>query len=59
MLEGDEFWEDAIKRDGTGIAELTKCLQESILGDFFPGGIQTNESIKDIVQLKNYIDTDV
>lgn len=26
-LIGDEFWEDALKRDGTGITELLKLLQ--------------------------------
>jgi len=57
MLEGDEFWEDAIKRDGTGITELTECLQRSIEGDIFTGGIPLPPfDIKEIVVLKEYKD---
>lgn len=29
-LEGDEFWEEAIEKDGTGIATLLEVLAEAI-----------------------------
>jgi hypothetical protein len=29
-LEDDEFWEQALGRDGTGIAELTEALAQAI-----------------------------
>ena len=51
MLSGDEFWEDAIKRDGTGIADLTEYLQTIIrdsnilMGDTEP---------KDVIKLIKY-----
>jgi len=27
---GDEFWEEAIERDGTGIADLTEAIVQAI-----------------------------
>jgi len=29
-VEGDEFWEQALERDGTGIAELTEAIAQAI-----------------------------
>jgi hypothetical protein len=31
MLCGDEFWEDALKADGTGITVLTEAVVDAIL----------------------------
>ena len=29
-VEGDEFWEQALERDGTGIIELTEAIAQAI-----------------------------
>jgi hypothetical protein len=29
-VEGDEFWEQALERDGTGIADLTEAIAQAI-----------------------------
>jgi len=33
-LKGDEFWEEAIERDGTGIAELIETIQKIVKESF-------------------------
>ena len=56
MLEGDEFWEDALESDPTGIKPLQSTLENS-LDSAFPA-ITYNNDIKwsDIVRLKSYED---
>lgn len=29
-VNGDEFWEQAVERDGTGIADLTEAIAQAI-----------------------------
>ena len=53
-LDGDEFWEKAIERDGTGIAELTealiRALEESNLM------VSSPDEPKDVIKLTYYKD---
>lgn len=50
-LAGDEFWEDAIKHDGTGIADLTEFLQQMITdSNILCGDIEA----KDVIKLISY-----
>jgi len=53
-LAGDEFWEDAIKNDGTGIADLTELLETMILESNICYNIE--KPISDILKLKSYTD---
>jgi hypothetical protein len=50
-LEGDEFWEDALAVDGTGITELTANLEFIIKESNL---ILSDKNIKDIIKLKEY-----
>lgn len=53
-VEGDEFWEEALQRDGTGIAELTEGLIQAIEdSNLFVG---SDRSVKDIIKLVSYQD---
>lgn len=51
-LGGDEFWEDAIKKDGTGIADLTEFLQNMIDDSNILAG--SDVEAKDVIKLINY-----
>jgi hypothetical protein len=56
-LEGDEFWEEAIERDGTGIADLTEALIAAIADSNLvmeAHGDSGQELMSRIVKLKNY-----
>lgn len=53
-LAGDEFWETAIKEDGTGISDLTKFLETMIFdSNILAGSIQEP---KDVIKLIEYND---
>jgi len=51
-LIGDEFWEDAIKRDGTGITVLTETIIQAIEDSNLL--INSEKSVCDILKLVNY-----
>ena len=51
-MEGDEFWEQALERDGTGIAELTEYLVQVIEDSNIMIG--SDREPKDAVKLISY-----
>lgn len=51
-LEGDEFWEEALAKDGTGISDLTEVLKEGIYDRLFAPG--TEVDLNELVKLKEY-----
>ena len=53
-LMGDEFWEDAIKRDGTGIAELQETLEQIIEDSNLI--VSSDKTPKDVIKLISYTD---
>ena len=53
-LEGDEFWEQAIARDGTGIADLTEFLIQIISDSNLLYG--SDKEPKDIIKFISYTD---
>ena len=53
-LAGDEFWEDAIKNDGTGIGDLTRLLETMIIESNLSHNI--DKPVSDILKLKSYTD---
>lgn len=53
-LEGDEFWENALERDGTGIADLTDALIYAIESNNLLAGSDTEA--KDVIKLKKFED---
>lgn len=53
-LSGDEFWEEAVSKDGTGIGDLTKLLEEIIIDSNLIVG--SDKPVKDIIRLVSYTD---
>lgn len=53
-LCGDEFWEDAIKQDGTGIAALQESFEMMIEQSNLI--VSSNKSPKDVVRIISYED---
>lgn len=53
-LEGDEFWEDAVAKDGTGIADVTDALARAIDDSNFIIG--SGRSARDVVKLISFSD---
>lgn len=53
-LVGDEFWEDALARDNTGISVLTETLEQMI--DDSNLIITSNKEAKDVIKLISYKD---
>jgi hypothetical protein len=51
-LKGDEFWEDAIKRDGTGIADLTETLERMIEDSNLI--VSSDKTPKEVIKLISY-----
>jgi len=51
-LIGDEFWEDALERDGTGIAVLKETFENMINDSNIL--ISSDKDAKDIIKLINY-----
>ncbi len=51
-VEGDEFWEDALSEDGSGIKVLTYTIKELFRdSNLF---ISSNRSIDEIIKLTNF-----
>ena len=58
-LCGDEMWEDIMSETNSeGVAELTKALQESLLGQYalLPSDSDGEEIAKGAVKLKSFTD---
>ena len=53
-LDGDEFWEDIIKKDPTGITPLTEALADIIDQSNMLIGSKLNG--EDVVKLMSYTD---
>jgi len=53
-LVGDEFWEDAIQKDGTGITDLTEALVSAIEDSNIM--VSSDREPKDVVRLISYTD---
>ncbi len=53
-VNGDEFWENALERDGTGIAELTEAIAQAI--DDSNLMINSDRKPIDVIKLKSYED---
>ena len=51
-VEGDEFWEDALKRDGTGIADLIEAIAEALESSNLM--INSDRKPIDIIKLVKY-----
>lgn len=51
-LAGDEFWEEAVKEDGTGIKVLTETLENLIEESNLI--ISSNKKVSDIIKLVSY-----
>ena len=53
-VAGDEFWEDAIEKDGTGISDLTDALIQAIEDSNLM--VSSDRSPADVVKLVSYKD---
>ena len=53
MLEGDEFWENIIEEDSSGISGMMESMKEAIQDKFFG---YPSEKINEIVKLTEYKD---
>jgi len=53
-LMGDEFWEEALKRDGTGIAELTETIEQMIADSNII--VSSDKTPKNVIKLISYTD---
>lgn len=53
-LVGDEFWEGALERDGTGIAELTEALAQAIEDSNLI--VNSERTPKEVVKLVSFQD---
>ncbi len=53
-LAGDEFWENAIKRDGTGIADTQEFLEQMIEDSNLI--VSSDKAPKDVIRLISYTD---
>jgi hypothetical protein len=57
-LCGDEMWEGIMNETNSeGVAELTRALQESLLGQFTLLSPHDEEVAKEAVKLKSYTDS--
>ena len=54
-VNGDEFWEKAVERDGTGIADLTEALISAIEDSNLIHG--SDREPKDVIKLISYEDS--
>lgn len=56
-LCGDEMWEDIMNEtDSEGVAELTKALQDSLIGEFTLLAPHNGDIAKGAVKLKSFTD---
>ena len=54
-VSGDEFWEQAIEKDGTGIADLTESIIQAIEDSNLM--VSSERMPADVVKLISYKDT--
>ncbi len=54
-LSGDEFYEDAVAKDGTGISDVTEALIQ-IIHDSNLLHVTSKEELKNILKLTSYTD---
>lgn len=54
-VNGDEFWEDAIEKDGTGIKDLTDAIAQAIEDSNLIIG--SDRKPIDVIKLISYTDT--
>lgn len=55
-LSGDEFWEEAIEKDGTGITDVTQAIVQAIRDSNIMAGSLKGAS--DVVKLISYSDNE-
>ena len=55
-LSGDEFWEEAIEKDGTGIADVTQAIVQAIQGSNIMAG--SDKEVSEVVKLISYNDNE-
>lgn len=56
-LCGDELWEEIMgETNSEGVAELTKALQESLMGEYVLLAPDNEEIAKSAVKLKSFTD---
>jgi hypothetical protein len=55
-VEGDEFWEQALERDGTGIAELTEAIAQAIEDSNLMVG--SDKKPIEVLKLKSYSESE-
>jgi hypothetical protein len=55
-LSGDEFWEEAIEKDGTGIADVTQAIIQAIQDSNIMAG--SDKEVSEVVKLISYNDNE-
>lgn len=55
-LSGDEFWEEAIEKDGTGIADVTQAIVQAIQDSNIMAG--SDKEVSEVVKLISYNDNE-
>jgi hypothetical protein len=55
-VEGDEFWEQALERDGTGISELTESIAQAIEDSNLMVG--SDKKPIEVLKLKSYSESE-
>lgn len=53
-IAGDEFWEEAIEKDGTGIADLTAAIAQAIQDSNLM--VSSERTPSEVVKLISYSD---
>lgn len=53
-VNGDEFWEEAIEKDGTGITDLTEAIVQAIEDSNLM--VSSERKIGDVIKLISYED---
>jgi predicted HAD superfamily hydrolase len=56
MIEGDEFWEEALDKEPTGVITLHEALKEAIDSQFQIKYNHDDVDMDSVVQLKEYQD---
>jgi hypothetical protein len=55
-VEGDEFWEQALERDGTGIADLTEAIAQAIEDSNLM--VRSDKKPIEVLKLKSYSESE-
>lgn len=53
-VSGDEFWEEAVEKDGTGITDLTEAIVQAIENSNIMIG--SSRKVSEVVKLISYKD---